>query len=69
MDKLTVTMEVERITKNTVRFKAIKENEFADADVETIYVQKSGLGKLKYEKGQLLVLTLETKDPEKEGDK
>lgn len=59
--KVTVEMQVGKITKNTVRFEEIVESEFVSPEIGTIYIPKSTLGKLGYKDGMKLVLTVEVK--------
>ena len=48
---MEIQFEYEKDTKNTIRFKEILEDELDTAKVGTIYIQKSFLKELGYEKG------------------
>ena len=55
---VTVNFKPEKITKNTVRFTEVLENEFVAPEIGTIYVPKATLGKIGYAEGKTLVVTL-----------
>lgn len=55
---VTVNFKPEKITKNTVRFAEVLENEYAAPDIGTIYIPKATLGKIGYTEGKALTVTL-----------
>lgn len=53
---ITVYFDVEKPTKNTIKFAEIKADEFAPFHVGTTYVQKASLGSIGYKSGDNRVL-------------
>lgn len=58
MSKVTVSFEMEKDTKNTIRFKEILEGPLDVAKVGTIYVPKVTLKEIGYESGKQLHMDL-----------
>lgn len=58
MNKLKVMFEMEKDTKNTIRFKEVVAGPLDTPKVGTIYVPKSSLKEIGYEVGKQLVLEL-----------
>jgi hypothetical protein len=56
---MEIQFEYEKDTKNTIRFKEILEDELDTAKVGTIYIQKSFLKELGYEKGSNINIFIE----------
>lgn len=56
---VTINFEMERITKNTIRFAEKIEND--DAAIGTLYVKKSALSKIGYTDGKTLCVSLVAK--------
>lgn len=55
---MKVEFEMEKATKNTIRFNEVLESELSAPKVGTIYVPKSTLGELKWKDGKKLVIDL-----------
>lgn len=53
---MKVTFEMEKATKNTIRFAEVLESELAAPKVGSIYIPKSTLGELKWKEGMKIVL-------------
>lgn len=53
---MKVMFEMEKATKNTIRFAEVLESELAAPKVGSVYVPKSTLGELGWEEGMKLVL-------------
>ncbi len=53
---MKVTFEMEKATKNTIKFKEMLESELSAPKVGTVYVPKSTLGELGWKEGSKLVL-------------
>ena len=58
---LNVTFEMEKDTKNTIRFKEVVPGPLDTPKVGTIYVPKATLKEVGYEVGQQLVIGISTK--------
>ena len=56
---VTVNFEVEKVTKNTIRFAEKIEND--DAVIGTLYVKKSALSKIGYTDGKKLCVSIAAK--------
>lgn len=56
---MEIQFEYEKDTKNTIRFKEVLEDELDTAKVGTIYIQKSFLKELGYEKGSDIKIFVE----------
>lgn len=52
--------EMEKATKNTIRFTEVLENELDAPKIGTIYIPKSTLGSLGWKDGKKLVISVET---------
>lgn len=61
MSKVTVTFEMEKDTKNTIRFKESVPGPLDVPKVGTVYVPKTTLKEIGYEPGQKLSMDLYTK--------
>ena len=57
---MKVTMEMEKATKNMIRFTEILENELAAPMIGTIYVPKSTLGSIGWNDGKKIVIEIAT---------
>ncbi len=55
---MKIKFEMEKPTKNTIRFNEVLESELSAPKVGTIYVPKSTLGELKWKEGKSIVLDL-----------
>lgn len=55
MKKITITMNPEKVTKNTVKFVEVCESEFVPEKIGTLYVPKATLSGLKYSGGAIAV--------------
>ena len=53
---MKVTFEMEKATKNTIRFAEVLESELVAPKVGSIYIPKSTLGELKWKEGMKIVL-------------
>lgn len=53
---MKVTFEMEKATKNTIRFTEILESELSAPKVGTVYIPKSTLGELKWKEGMKIVM-------------
>lgn len=58
MSKITVSFEMEKETKNTIRFNEVVESILDTAKVGTIYVPKATLKEIGYEPGEKLHMQL-----------
>ncbi len=56
---MKVVMEMEKATKNTIRFAEVLENELDAPKVGTIYVPKATLGSIGWKEGRKLIINLE----------
>ena len=61
-NSITVYFDVEKPTKNTIKFAESKADEFAPTHMGTVYVQKATLGSLNYTAGKKIRVTLEVVD-------
>lgn len=61
MSKLTVAFEMEKDTKNTIRFKEVVGGPLDTPKVGIIYVPKSTLKEIGYEVGKKLIIDLSSK--------
>ncbi len=59
---MKVLFEMEKATKNTIRFTEVKESELAAADLGTIYIPKATLGKIKWADGKKIVIEIKAED-------
>ena len=55
---MKVLFEMEKATKNTIRFKEKLENDLDAAKIGTIYIPKATLGEIKWADGKTLVIEL-----------
>lgn len=55
---MKVTFEMEKATKNTIRFAEVLESELAAPAIGSIYVPKSTLGQVGWKEGRKLVLEI-----------
>lgn len=55
---MQVKFKLEKVTKNTIRFTEILENELDAPKIGTIYVPKSTLGSIGWSEGKELVIEL-----------
>lgn len=53
---MTVLFEMEKATKNTIRFSEVLESELAAPKVGSIYIPKSTLGEIQWKEGDKLTL-------------
>ena len=53
---MTIRFEMEKATKNTIRFAEILESELAAPKIGSVYIPKSTLGELKWKEGMTLEL-------------
>lgn len=58
MAKVTVSFEMEKDTKNTIRFKEVVEGPLDIPKVGTIYIPKMTLKEVGYEPGDKLTITV-----------
>lgn len=58
MAKITVSFEMEKDTKNTIRFKEVVDGPLDVPQVGTIYVPKTTLKTIGYEPGSKLQITI-----------
>lgn len=61
MNKVTVSFEMEKDTKNTIRFKEVVGGPLDVPCIGTIYVPKTTLKEIGYEPGKQLELTISTR--------
>lgn len=59
--KLTVSFELEKVTKNTIRFKEAGVGPLDTPKIGTIYVPKTTLKDIGYEEGKQLIVELTAK--------
>ena len=55
---MKITFEMEKATKNTIRFAEVLENELDAPKIGSIYIPKSTLGELKWKEGDTLTIEL-----------
>lgn len=58
MNKMTVSFEMEKETKNTIRFKEVVEDFLDTPKVGTLYVPKATLKQIGYTDGAKLIMDL-----------
>lgn len=56
---MTITLKMEKATKNTIRFEEVLESELAAPKVGTIYVPKSTLGEIGWKEGDTLRIDID----------
>lgn len=56
---MKITLKMEKVTKNTVRFEEVLENELAAPKIGNIYIPKTTLGEIGWEEGKEITLTIE----------
>jgi hypothetical protein len=56
---MKAVFEIEKETKNTIKFAEITESKFAAPLIGTLYVPKTTLGQLGYKDGQKIEITVE----------
>jgi hypothetical protein len=59
---MTVTLKMEKVTKNTIRFEEILASELDAPKIGSIYIPKSTLGELNWKEGDNLVITIDKED-------
>ena len=55
---MTVTMKMEKATKNTIRFEEVLESELDAPKIGSIYIPKATLGELGWKEGDALTITI-----------
>ena len=55
---MTITLKMEKATKNTIRFEEVLESELSAPKVGTIYVPKSTLGEIGWKEGDTLEISI-----------
>ena len=50
----TVTLKMEKATKNTIRFEEVLENELAAPKIGRIYIPKSTLAEIRWQEGDTI---------------
>ncbi len=55
---MTVTMKMEKATKNTIRFEEILESELDAPKIGSIYIPKATLGELGWKEGDTLTIEI-----------
>lgn len=55
---MRILFEMEKETKNTVRFQEVVGSKFDPTEIGTLYVQKNCLRKIGYREGQLLEVNI-----------
>lgn len=53
---MKVMFEVEKVTKNTIRFAEILESELSAPKIGSVYIPKSTLGEIGFKEGMKIVL-------------
>lgn len=56
---MKVTFEMEKATKNTIRFAEVLESEYAAPKIGSIYVPKSTLGEIGWKEGMKISMEVE----------
>lgn len=56
---MTITMKMEKATKNTIRFEEVLESELQAPKLGSIYVPKSTLGELGWKEGEALTINID----------
>ncbi|MBR6851621.1 MAG: hypothetical protein IKM88_15470 [Lachnospiraceae bacterium] len=59
---MTVKFRQEKVTKNTIKFVEILENELDTAKIGTLYVQKTTLKEIGWQDGKVLTVDLAIED-------
>lgn len=59
---MKVTFEMEKATKNTIRFAEVLESELAAPAIGSVYVPKSTLGQIGWKEGNKLVMEIGTEE-------
>lgn len=59
---MKVKFELERETKNTMRFQEVVLSKFDTPEIGTLYVQKNCLKKIGYKEGQVLVVEISSEE-------
>ena len=57
-ENMKVTFEMEKATKNTIRFNEVLESELAAPKIGTLYIPKSTLAELKWKEGSKVSVEL-----------
>lgn len=55
---MTITLRMEKATKNTIRFEEVLESELAAPKIGNIYVPKSTLGELGWKESDTLTIDI-----------
>lgn len=55
---MTITLKMEKATKNTIRFEEVLESELSAPKVGTIYVPKSTLGEIGWKESDTLEISI-----------
>ncbi len=55
---MTITLRMEKATKNTIRFEEVLESELSAPKVGTVYVPKSTLGEIGWKEGDTLEISI-----------
>ena len=55
---MKVTFEMEKATKNTIRFAEVLESELAAPKIGSVYIPKSTLGELGWKEGNRITLEI-----------
>lgn len=55
---MTVTMKMEKATKNTIRFEEVLESELDAPKIGSIYIPKATLGELGWKEGDTLTIEI-----------
>lgn len=55
---MKVTFEMEKVTKNTIRFAEVLESELAAPKIGSVYIPKSTLGELGWKDGDTITLEI-----------
>ena len=59
---MTVYLELEKVTKNTIRFSEVLESELSSPKIGSMYIPKSTLGELGWKEGMKIKLEVEAND-------
>lgn len=55
---MTITLKMEKATKNTIRFEEVLESELSAPKIGTVYVPKSTLGEIGWKEGDTLEISI-----------
>lgn len=55
---MTITLKMEKATKNTIRFEEILENELDVPKIGSIYIPKSTLKELEWKEGDTITINI-----------